>query len=74
VPSFVRVPDLDPPQDLWQLGVLFSTKPDVGGAGWEVVIHAQSWEDVLDMRRRLPEKDLVLQELVEPKELNEKRA
>ena len=52
----------------------FSAKPDVGGGGWEVVIDARKWEDVLDMRRRLPEEDLILQELVEPIEMMGKRA
>ncbi|OGO17116.1 MAG: hypothetical protein A2Z14_13255 [Chloroflexi bacterium RBG_16_48_8] len=74
VPALVRVPDLQPPQDLWHLGVPFSAKPDIGGGGWEVVIDAQGWEDVLEMRRRLPEEDLILQELIKPNELMGKRA
>jgi hypothetical protein len=74
IPALVRVPDLEPPEDLWRLGVPFSAKPDLGGGGWEVVMDAQSWEDVLDMRRRLPEEDLILQELVEPMELMGRRA
>jgi hypothetical protein len=74
VPALVRAPDLEPPEDLWRLGVPFSVKPDEGGGGWEVVMDAQGWQDVLDMRRRLPEEDLILQELVEPMELRGKRA
>jgi hypothetical protein len=74
VPALERVPDLESPHDLGCLGVPFSAKPDLGGGGWEVVVDAQGWEDVLDMRRRLPEEDLILQELVHPLELIGKRA
>jgi len=74
VPALTRVPDLEPPEDLWQLGVPFSAKPDLGGGGWEVIVDAQGWEDVLGMRRRLPQEDLILQELVHPVELMGKRA
>jgi hypothetical protein len=74
IPSWKRAPHLTAPAGLWRLGVPFSAKPDLGGGGWEVVTDASLWEHVQEMRRRIVEHDLILQELVEPVVLGGKRA
>jgi hypothetical protein len=74
VPSMHRQPALGPPADLASLGRPFSIKPDLGGGGWGVVTNAEGWEDVVGMRRLLPNEDLILQEFVEPAQVGGRRA
>ena len=66
IPSMHRQTALEPPQDLPSLGTPFSIKPDLGGGGWGVITNATGWDDVVGMRRLLPNEDLILQEFVEP--------
>jgi hypothetical protein len=66
IPSMRRQAALEPPADLPALGLPFSIKPDLGGGGWGVVTNATSWDDVVGMRRLLPNEDLILQQFVEP--------
>ena len=74
IPSMHRQPVLEPPENLSLLGVPFSIKPDLGGGGWGVITNAESWDDVLSTRRRLPSEDLILQEFIEPAVLDGRRA
>jgi hypothetical protein len=74
IPSMHRQPALEPPPDLLSLGKPFSIKPDLGGGGWGVVTNAGAWEDVVGMRRLLPNEDLILQEFVEPAQIGGRRA
>jgi hypothetical protein len=74
VPSFRQVPALDQIPDITPLGVPFSVKPDLGGGGWGVKTDARNWSDVEEVRRTLPEDDLILQQFVTPDVLEGRRA
>lgn len=67
-PVLERIPDISP------LGVPFSVKPDLGGGGWGVLTDAQDWSDVEEVRRKLPDDDLILQQFVTPTVLEGRRA
>jgi hypothetical protein len=73
LPSFHQNPTLDQIPDISPLGVPFSVKPDLGGGGWGVVTGARTWSDVEDVRRVLPEDDLILQQYVTPAVLEGRR-
>jgi hypothetical protein len=74
IPSMHRQATIEPPEALPSLGTPFSIKPDLGGGGWGVVTNATGWEDVIGMRRLLPNEDLILQEFVEPDVIGGRRA
>jgi hypothetical protein len=74
IPSYRQVPILDMIPDLSPLGVPFSVKPDLGGGGWGVKTDAHDWSDVEQVRRTLPEDDLILQQFVTPNVVEGRRA
>jgi hypothetical protein len=74
IPSYRQVPILDMIPDLSPLGVPFSVKPDLGGGGWGVKTDALDWSDVEQVRRTLPEDDLILQQFVTPNVVEGRRA
>lgn len=67
VSTFDQLPDISP------LGVPFSVKPDQGGGGWGVVTDARDWGDIEEVRQKLPDDDLILQEFVTPAILEGRR-
>lgn len=74
VPAWNRQPVLEVQPDLAPLGVTFAIKPDLGGGGWGVTLGARSWEQVEKARCEMPDDDLLLQELIEPQEIEGRRA
>lgn len=74
VPSFRQAPNLEQIPDISPLGTPFSVKPDLGGGGWGVVTDARGWSDVEEVRRKLPDDDLILQQFVAPTVLEGHRA
>jgi hypothetical protein len=74
VPALNRQPVLDPLPDFTRLGASFAIKPDLGGGGWGVTLGARSWARVEQVRREMPDDDLLLQELVEPEVVDGRRA
>ena len=74
VPAWNQQPILEAQPDLTPLGDSFAIKPDLGGGGWGVTLGARSWEQVEHARREMPDDDLLLQELIEPQEIEGRRA
>ncbi len=73
VPALNRQPILEVQPDLTPLGLPFAIKPDVGGGGWGVTLGGRSWEQVEQARCEMPDDDLLLQELIEPHEIDGRR-
>lgn len=74
VPAWNRQPILEAQPDLTPLGEPFAIKPDLGGGGWGVTLGARSWAQVEHARREMPDDDLLLQEQIEPQEIEGRRA
>jgi hypothetical protein len=74
IAAYARQPELDKALDLKSLGQPFSIKPDWGGGGYGVVTQAFGLEDLLQVRQKLPDDDLILQEHIEPVMIGGRRA
>ncbi|MBM3122075.1 MAG: hypothetical protein FJZ97_07805 [Chloroflexi bacterium] len=74
IPAWKRQPVVDPLPDLGPLGESFAVKPDLGGGGWGVTLGVRSWDEVERARRQLPDDDLLLQAMIEPERLGDRRA